>query len=193
MIWEHYEQGNGRRHRFSRGIRGCGGCDRVSADPIAGQNLADKWCVECHGVRADRLSPNFAAPTFPELAAETSITEYSLRAAAIAARDNAAHHLHTRSDGRHHRLHNVVEAAPLIAGQCRLLSERVFLSPISGRRRWPGTSSENTWRVRAFSPICAIITWCGRRLLGARCAPSWLCANFTDPLREISEFLSRVK
>jgi mono/diheme cytochrome c family protein len=52
----------------------------VSADPIAGQNLADKWCVECHGVRADRLSPNFAAPTFPELAAEPSITEYSLRA-----------------------------------------------------------------------------------------------------------------
>ena len=52
----------------------------VSADPVAGQNLADKWCVECHGVRADRLSPNFAAPTFPDLAAEPSITEYSLRA-----------------------------------------------------------------------------------------------------------------
>ena len=52
----------------------------VSADTIAGQNLADKWCVECHGVRADRLSPNLAAPTFPELAAEPSITEYSLRA-----------------------------------------------------------------------------------------------------------------
>ena len=52
----------------------------VSADPIAGKNLAEKWCVECHGVRADRLSPNLAAPTFPELAAEPSITEYSLRA-----------------------------------------------------------------------------------------------------------------
>jgi len=52
----------------------------VSADPIAGQNLAEKWCVECHGVHADRLSPNFAAPTFPQLAAEPSITEYSLRA-----------------------------------------------------------------------------------------------------------------
>jgi len=52
----------------------------VSADTIAGQNLADKWCLECHGVRADRLSPNLAAPTFPELAAEPSITEYSLRA-----------------------------------------------------------------------------------------------------------------
>jgi mono/diheme cytochrome c family protein len=52
----------------------------VSADPVTGQNLAEKWCVECHGIRADRLSPNFAAPTFPELAAEPSITEYSLRA-----------------------------------------------------------------------------------------------------------------
>jgi len=52
----------------------------ASADPIAGQNLADKWCSECHGIRADRLSPNLAAPTFPELAAEPSITEYSLRA-----------------------------------------------------------------------------------------------------------------
>jgi mono/diheme cytochrome c family protein len=52
----------------------------TSADPIAGQNLAGKWCSECHGIRADRLSPNLAAPTFPELAAEPSITEYSLRA-----------------------------------------------------------------------------------------------------------------
>ena len=52
----------------------------VSADPLAGKNLAEKWCVECHGIRADRLSPNLAAPTFPELAAEPSITEYSLRA-----------------------------------------------------------------------------------------------------------------
>ena len=52
----------------------------ASADLIAGQNLAEKWCVECHGVRADRLSPNLAAPTFPDLAAEPSITEYSLRA-----------------------------------------------------------------------------------------------------------------
>jgi mono/diheme cytochrome c family protein len=52
----------------------------VSADPIGGKNLAEKWCVECHGIRADRLSPNLDAPTFPELAAEPSITEYSLRA-----------------------------------------------------------------------------------------------------------------
>ena len=51
-----------------------------SADLVAGELLADKWCAQCHGVRADRLGPNLAAPTFPELAAEPSITEYSLRA-----------------------------------------------------------------------------------------------------------------
>jgi mono/diheme cytochrome c family protein len=52
----------------------------ASADPTAGERLADKWCAQCHGIRADRLSPNPAAPTFPKLAAEPSITEYSLRA-----------------------------------------------------------------------------------------------------------------
>jgi mono/diheme cytochrome c family protein len=52
----------------------------ATADPVAGQNLSEKWCAECHGVRAGKLSPNLAAPTFSELAAEPSITEYSLRA-----------------------------------------------------------------------------------------------------------------
>ena len=51
-----------------------------AADPAAGERLADKWCAECHGIRGDRVSPNPAAPTFPKLAAEPSITEYSLRA-----------------------------------------------------------------------------------------------------------------
>jgi mono/diheme cytochrome c family protein len=50
------------------------------ADPAAGERLAEKWCAECHAIRADRLSPNPASPTFPKLAAEPSITEYSLRA-----------------------------------------------------------------------------------------------------------------
>ena len=50
------------------------------ADMVAGKSLAEKWCAECHGVRAGRLGPNPAAPTFQELAAEPSITEYSLRA-----------------------------------------------------------------------------------------------------------------
>jgi len=51
-----------------------------SADLVAGETLADKWCAQCHSVRGNQLSPNRSAPTFPELAAEPSITEYSLRA-----------------------------------------------------------------------------------------------------------------
>ena len=50
------------------------------ADLVARELLADKWCAQCHGVRADWLSPHLSAPTFPQLAAEPSITEYSLRA-----------------------------------------------------------------------------------------------------------------
>lgn len=52
----------------------------VTADLVAGELLADKWCAQCHGVRPNRLGPNLSAPTFSELAAEPSITEYSLRA-----------------------------------------------------------------------------------------------------------------
>lgn len=52
----------------------------ASADAAAGKDLAEKWCAGCHSVFPDRLSPNLAAPTFPELAAEPSITQYSLRA-----------------------------------------------------------------------------------------------------------------
>ena len=51
-----------------------------SADLVAGKRLAEKWCAQCHGVRKDRLGPNLYAPTFSELAAEPSITEYALRA-----------------------------------------------------------------------------------------------------------------
>jgi mono/diheme cytochrome c family protein len=58
----------------------CAVSTNASADPTAGERLAEKWCAQCHGIRADRLSPNPAAPTFPKLAAEPSITEYSLRA-----------------------------------------------------------------------------------------------------------------
>jgi mono/diheme cytochrome c family protein len=52
----------------------------ASADPAAGKSLAQKWCAECHSIGGDQLSPNLAAPTFAELAAEPSITEYTLRA-----------------------------------------------------------------------------------------------------------------
>ena len=47
----------------------------VSADPVAGQNLADKWCVECHGVRADRLSPKRRSETARRAAAGTKNPE----------------------------------------------------------------------------------------------------------------------
>ena len=50
-----------------------------SAD-LAGESLAKKWCAECHAVRAGGGGPNRSAPAFSELAAEPSITEYSLRA-----------------------------------------------------------------------------------------------------------------
>ena len=50
------------------------------ADLAAGRSLAEKWCDECHDVDTGRLGPNAKAPTFQELAAEPSITEYSLRA-----------------------------------------------------------------------------------------------------------------
>jgi mono/diheme cytochrome c family protein len=52
----------------------------ASADAIGGKELAEKWCAECHSLLPDQLSPNPAAPTFPKLAAEPSITQYSLRA-----------------------------------------------------------------------------------------------------------------
>jgi mono/diheme cytochrome c family protein len=47
---------------------------------VAGELLADKWCAQCHSVRGSQLGLKLSAPTFPELAAEPSITEYSLRA-----------------------------------------------------------------------------------------------------------------
>ena len=52
----------------------------VSADPGAGKSLAQKWCAECHSIGGDRPSPNLAAPTFAQVAAQPSITEYTLRA-----------------------------------------------------------------------------------------------------------------
>lgn len=51
-----------------------------AADIAAGELLANKWCTQCHDVRRDRSGPNLRASTFPELAAQPSITEYSLRA-----------------------------------------------------------------------------------------------------------------
>jgi mono/diheme cytochrome c family protein len=67
--------------RFGCSILDCG--DNIGwriGRPAAGKSLAQKWCAECHSTGGDRLSPNLAAPTFAELAAEPSITDYTLRA-----------------------------------------------------------------------------------------------------------------
>jgi mono/diheme cytochrome c family protein len=45
-----------------------------------GENLAQSWCSQCHAVKPDQTSPNPAAPRFPDVAAEPSMTEYALRA-----------------------------------------------------------------------------------------------------------------
>ena len=45
-----------------------------------GEALSQSWCSECHAVKPDQSSANPAAPRFLDVAAEPSITEYSLRA-----------------------------------------------------------------------------------------------------------------
>jgi mono/diheme cytochrome c family protein len=45
-----------------------------------GENLVQSWCSQCHAVKPDQTSPNPAAPRFPDVAAEPSMTEYALRA-----------------------------------------------------------------------------------------------------------------
>ena len=45
-----------------------------------GENLAQSWCSQCHAVKPDQSSANPAAPRFPDVAAEPSMTEYALRA-----------------------------------------------------------------------------------------------------------------
>src|SRR5690349_15041890 len=44
-----------------------------------GEDLAKSWCAQCHALEASRVSPNSKAPPFPQLAAEPSVTPYSLR------------------------------------------------------------------------------------------------------------------
>ena len=53
--------------------------DAQAAAP-RGENLAQSWCSQCHAVKPDQSSPNPAAPRFPDVAAEPSMTEYALRA-----------------------------------------------------------------------------------------------------------------
>jgi mono/diheme cytochrome c family protein len=49
------------------------------ADQARGRILAEQQCSHCHAVRRDELSPDPDAPSFAEVAAEPSITEYMLR------------------------------------------------------------------------------------------------------------------
>lgn len=44
-----------------------------------GENLAERWCSQCHAVKPNQVSTNPKAPPFPEVAAQPSITEYTLR------------------------------------------------------------------------------------------------------------------
>ena len=45
-----------------------------------GEALSESWCSQCHAVKPNQSSANPAAPKFSDVAAEPSITEYSLRA-----------------------------------------------------------------------------------------------------------------
>lgn len=44
-----------------------------------GAALSQRWCSQCHAVKPNQSSANPAAPRFSDVAAEPSITEYSLR------------------------------------------------------------------------------------------------------------------
>jgi mono/diheme cytochrome c family protein len=44
-----------------------------------GEALSQSWCSECHAVKPNQSSANPAAPKFSDVAAEPSVTEYSLR------------------------------------------------------------------------------------------------------------------
>jgi mono/diheme cytochrome c family protein len=48
-------------------------------DSSPGKDLAERWCSQCHALEPNRVSPNSKARPFPQLAAEPSVTPYSLR------------------------------------------------------------------------------------------------------------------
>ncbi len=51
----------------------------ASAATPRGEALAQSWCSQCHAIKPNQSSANPASPRFVDLAAEPSITEYSLR------------------------------------------------------------------------------------------------------------------
>ena len=53
--------------------------DEVVVDAGRGRILAQQWCSQCHGVRADKGSTDPDAPSFSAIAGEPTATEYALR------------------------------------------------------------------------------------------------------------------
>jgi mono/diheme cytochrome c family protein len=51
----------------------------ATADQARGRILAEQQCSHCHAVKRDEVSSDPEAPSFAEVAAEPSITEYMLR------------------------------------------------------------------------------------------------------------------
>ena len=64
---------------FVMGLMVLYGASNARADAARGLVLAGQWCSQCHGVRPNEGSANPKAPTFQAIAAETSVTEISLR------------------------------------------------------------------------------------------------------------------
>ena len=150
----------------------------VSADPIAGQNLAEKWCAQCHGVRADRLAPNLSAPTFRSW--RRSLRSPNIRFARCCDRRTRRC---PRSPSRPTKWTTssatyVVKASSLRLGalpsrrriasgidpdQCR--NRRRFALAVLRRRRCPGTSSENKRpmtllpNLRDYDAVREAFTW----------------------------------
>lgn len=53
--------------------------DPGKAAALQGEDLAQRWCSQCHAVKPNQVSTNPKAPPFPQVAAQPSITEYTLR------------------------------------------------------------------------------------------------------------------
>jgi mono/diheme cytochrome c family protein len=51
----------------------------AKAAALTAESLAEHWCSHCHAIKGNQASPNPKAPTFPQVAAQPSISEYTLR------------------------------------------------------------------------------------------------------------------
>jgi cytochrome c len=51
----------------------------TASDPARGRALSQRWCSNCHAIATDEGSHNPDAPSFVDVAAEPSTTEYALR------------------------------------------------------------------------------------------------------------------